>query len=186
MKLTHLTVTNYRGLREISLPMSRFACLIGRNNAGKSTVLQAISLFFTGTKLRSTDFFDNSLPIRIALTFSDITSDDLDLLAAEHRERIASLISDGHVTLVRHYGTDGKGKFRYSALVPKEDRFQATSIASLLKGQKGKAITSAVEGTFPELKGKLDSPLNQTKAKEAGKYGVGSHLCVSLYSPSVQ
>jgi len=68
MRLTQLSVTNYRALRDVGIPLSRFGCLIGENNAGKSSFLQALSLFFSGTKLAPTHFFDESQPIRIAVT----------------------------------------------------------------------------------------------------------------------
>ena len=38
MIMSHLRVENFKGLREIDVPLSRFACLIGENNAGKSSV----------------------------------------------------------------------------------------------------------------------------------------------------
>jgi putative ATP-dependent endonuclease of the OLD family len=34
VKLTKLRVRNYRGLREVDLPLSEFACVIGENNSG--------------------------------------------------------------------------------------------------------------------------------------------------------
>ena len=95
MKLANIAVQNYRGLREVSLPLSRFACFIGKNNAGKSTILQAISLFFSGTKLGSRDFFDCSQPIRIEIRFEDISSADLSRLADEYRTKIESIVTGG-------------------------------------------------------------------------------------------
>ncbi|MCU0595604.1 MAG: ATP-binding protein, partial [Desulfobacterota bacterium] len=47
--MTRLRIENYKGLREIDIPLSRFVCLIGENNTGKSSVLQALSLFFSGS-----------------------------------------------------------------------------------------------------------------------------------------
>ena len=167
MKMVHLTVCNYRGLRDFSIPLSRFGCVIGRNNAGKSTVLQAIALFFSGTKLSKPDYFDETLPIRIAIKFSDVTSDDLSRLAEEHREKIGKIVVNGSITLVRHYSTDGKGRLRVECLTPKEARFQEDSITTLLKGRRRASdIIAVVEVAFPELVGKLDTTANQTKARE--------------------
>ena len=168
MRLSHLTVSNYRGLRELSVPLSRFGCLIGRNNAGKSTVLQAVALFFSGTRLTKNDFFDESNPIRIAISFCGISQDDLGRLASEHREKIEKVVTEGNLTLVRYYGTDGKSRLRVVSLLPKDCRFQDEAVATLLKGKrKSNDVISAVEAEFPELIGKLDSSANQTKAREA-------------------
>lgn len=87
MKLTQLSITNYRALRDVTIPLSRFGCLIGENNSGKSSFLQTLSLFFSGTKLGASHYFDESKPIRIAVTFEDIGDADLARLADEHRTR---------------------------------------------------------------------------------------------------
>jgi len=51
MILTNLSVANYKALMDVTIPLSRFGCLIGENNSGKSSFLQALSLFFSGSKL---------------------------------------------------------------------------------------------------------------------------------------
>ncbi len=166
MKLAHIAVQNYRGLRDVSLPLSRFACFIGKNNAGKSTILQAISLFFSGTKLGSRDFFDCSKPIRIEIRFEGITSADLGRLAEEHRAKIESIVKDGKLSLVRRYDTFGGSKLMYVTLAPKEERFRSEKIAAMVKGQKNAALVAAVVAVFPELNGKLTNSVTQTKIKD--------------------
>ncbi len=49
MKLTHVAVSNYKGLRNTASPLSDFVCAIGENNSGKSSLLQALLLFINGT-----------------------------------------------------------------------------------------------------------------------------------------
>ena len=167
MKISQLSVTNYRALRDVTIPLSHFGCLIGENNSGKSTFLQAISLFFSGSKISSSNFFDEEKPIRIAVTFEDITEADLARLAEEHRSRVADIVEDGCLTLVRTYGTDGKSTLLYNKLIPNEERFSEKSISELVKGQKpSRAFVSKVITTFPELDGVIDANMNQTKVKE--------------------
>lgn len=91
MELTNLWIENYKGLREIDLPLSRFGCVIGENNAGKSSLLQALSLLVSGTALSRENFFDPSKEIRIALRLVDITEADLVKLEAGHRTKIRPL-----------------------------------------------------------------------------------------------
>ena len=116
MKLSHLRVSNYRGLRDVSIPLSSFVCITGENNSGKSSVLQALSLFLSGSALKSSDYFDPTNVVSIAVTLSDITPKDLELLVEEHRGRIAGLVVDGGLTIVRTYRTDGKSNLGTSAL----------------------------------------------------------------------
>lgn len=167
MRLTQLSVNNYRALRDVTIPLSRFGCLIGENNSGKSSFLQALALFSSGTKLASTHFFDETKPIRIAVTFEGITDADLARLADEHRPRVAGIVKNGRLVLVRSYGTDGKSALLYNTLTPNEARFSADSIAALVKSQRaGQAFVAKVVQAFPELNGVVDATMNQDAVKQ--------------------
>lgn len=167
MRLAQLCITNYRALRDITMPLSSFGCLIGENNAGKSSILQAMSLFFTGSKLAASHYFDESKPIRIAMTFEDISAADLARLAEEHRTRVAGIVKGGRLSLVRAYGIDGKSTLLYNTLTPTDPRFSADSIAALVKGQRpGQAFATKVIQAFPELNGDIDSTMNQDAVKQ--------------------
>lgn len=167
MRLTQLSITNYKGLRDVQIPLSRFGCLIGENNSGKSSFLQALSLFFSGSKLTASHFFDASKPIRIAVTFEDIGEADLARLAEEHRTRVAGIVRNGQLVLVRNYGTDGKSALLYSTLTPTDARFSEDNVAALVKGQKaGQAFVNEVVQAFPELDGVVDAAMNQGAVKQ--------------------
>lgn len=47
MKLKDITINNFRGIRSLHLPLDDLTVLIGENNAGKSTVLEALKLVLT-------------------------------------------------------------------------------------------------------------------------------------------
>jgi putative ATP-dependent endonuclease of the OLD family len=167
MKLSKLSITNYRALRDVTIPLSHFGCLIGENNSGKSSFLQALSLFFSGSKLPPTHFFDETQPIRIAVTFEGITDADLRRLAEEHRTRVTGILKEGRLTLVRYYGTDGKTTLLYNTLTPNDDRFSADNISELVKRQRaGQAFVNRVVEAFPELDGKVDAAMNQETMKQ--------------------
>mgnify|MGYP001215881066 CR=1 FL=1 len=167
MRLTQLSITNYRALRDVTIPLSRFGCLIGENNSGKSSFLQALSLFFSGSKLATSHFFDESKPIRIAVTFEDINEADLARLAEEHRTRVSGIIKNGRLVLVRAYGTDGKSELVYNTLTPTDVRFSADSIRTLVRGQRvGQAFVTKVVEAFPELDGIVDTTMNQDAVKQ--------------------
>jgi hypothetical protein len=167
MKLTSLSVTNYRALRDVTIPLSRFGCLIGENNSGKSSFLQALSLFFSGSKLAGSHFFDESKPIRIAVTFESITDADLARLADEHRTRVAGIVKNGRLVLVRTYDTTGKSSLLYNTLTPNEARFSAENIAALVRsGRPGQAFVTRVIQAFPELNSVVDTSMNQDAVKQ--------------------
>ena len=166
MKLSHLHVINYRGLRNISIPLSPFVCVTGENNGGKSSVLQSLSLFLSGSALKATDYFDTSQPITIAVMLSEVTPEDLKLLAEEHRERITALVVDKTLTLVRMYGTDGKSQLGYYGLVPKEPRYSSENVAVLVAGKKSGQLKDAVLAVFPELAGQVNASITQGAAKD--------------------
>lgn len=151
MLLKHLKISNYRALKEVEMPLSAFVCLTGENNAGKSSVLQALSLFLSGTTLAATNYFESTQPITIAVTLTEIGDADLALLAPEHRARIEPLIANQSITLVRQYGTDGRSQFGYFGMVPLEARFSEPSREELMKGKKGADLRTAVIAQFAEL-----------------------------------
>ncbi|MEE4602309.1 MAG: AAA family ATPase [Desulfobacteraceae bacterium] len=47
MKLIEIKIENFRGVRSLHLPFDGLTVLIGENNTGKSTVLEAIRLVLT-------------------------------------------------------------------------------------------------------------------------------------------
>ena len=167
MRMTKLTISNYRALRDVSIPLSHFGCLIGENNSGKSSFLQALSLFFSGSKLSSKDYFDESRPIRIEIVFEDIGDADLARLVEEHRTRVSSILKDGRLVLVRSYEIDGKSSLLYNILMPTDERFSSDSIGKLLKGQRpGQGFVEKVSDVFPEIKDIIDTSMKQEAMRQ--------------------
>ena len=167
MQLTQLSITNFKALQNVTIPLSRFGCLIGENNSGKSSFLQALSIFFSGSKLNSSYFFDDSKPIRIAVTFDGIGDPDLARLAEEHRTRVATIVKNGRLILVRTYDIEGKSSLLYNTLTPTDPRFSAESIGALLRGQRpSQTFVNKVIESFPELANRLDSTMNQDVVKQ--------------------
>ena len=78
MKIKELYIKNFRSFKEGTINFSEYNCLLGANGAGKSTILQALDLFFSGSnnKINEGDFHNKNIaePIIIKITFDSLSS----------------------------------------------------------------------------------------------------------------
>jgi len=169
MRMTRLVVNNYRALRDVTIPLSHFGCLIGENNSGKSSFLQALSLFFSGNRLVESNYHDKSKPIRIQVTLEDLDDEDFERIAPEHRVRIRGLVRDGNLVLVRKYAEIGaRGDLLSSMFLPRDARFSPVVLDELLKrGRPGPALVEKVIRTFPELADRVNATMDQDSMRHA-------------------
>ena len=161
MHISSIKIKNYRGIKSDKLDTSIFTCVIGENNAGKSTILLATSLFFSGSSLSKSDFHDEEEPIEIELTFSEINDGDINRLSPDHRERIKEIIVEDKLTLTRFYNTDGKSDLLCSRLAPKEVKYDRDVVGASIKGKKGKDISQSVIELLPQHKEKFEGITTQ-------------------------
>jgi putative ATP-dependent endonuclease of the OLD family len=164
MHITASKVQNYRCLRNASTTLSEFTTVIGENNAGKSSFLQALSLFIRGTKLTPADYYDPTREIVIEAEISGITDKELDTLG-DHRDRIAALITDHKLRLVRRYRPDGSSSLRVIRPVPKDHRYRTDVVNDNLKGKTGPVLRDYLAATYPEHVGRF-SDNTQAQAKQ--------------------
>lgn len=168
MRFTEIVINNFKALRDVTVPLSRFVCVIGENNAGKSSLMMALLRFIDGAKLDKSFYFDPGQQITIQVRMADIGDEDLALIAnSEHRSRFAAILKRNAVTLVRRYALDGTSSLRWIARVPVDTRFDEEAISKLLEGKRpGSQFASDLVAVFPELQGKVDAKTNQTRARE--------------------
>jgi len=140
MKISHISVKNYKGLREAECELSDFVCAIGENNTGKSSLLQALLLFINGSKLRKTEFYDPTMDILITVTMGGISKKLLDNLTEEHRKKLEVYINEETLVLARRYSTDGSSKLRVVTYVPRDPKYKDDYIDEIFKGTKGRQI----------------------------------------------
>ena len=90
MRVTALLIENFRGIRRLDLDLDEITVLIGENNSGKTTVLDALRLCLRDLGPRRRVVFDaldfhladataepaSAEPIRIEITFSEQTKDE--------------------------------------------------------------------------------------------------------------
>ena len=68
MKLSNISIRNLKSIREGGFNPTTFACLVGENNAGRSTVLQAVTYALNRpSQLPDQLYYDAQLPILVEL-----------------------------------------------------------------------------------------------------------------------
>ncbi|PPG83309.1 hypothetical protein C5C52_03240 [Rathayibacter sp. AY1E5] len=169
MKMTEVTIQNFRGLKDVTIPLSSFGCLIGENNAGKSSVLQAILLLLPGSNRRvvATDFYDPSEQIRVELVIDDVTDADLARIENEqHRVSFAADVVDGQVRLVRKAElASSRSQLLVSRLRPAEERWSDEALTPVMKGKTGSALRDAAVALMPEIDDRLEAKPTQTSIR---------------------
>lgn len=82
MKLTKLTIRNYKGIKKISLNIENISLVIGPNNCSKSTVLQALVQFSSSDKKLKKELYHKHLtsePISFHATFDNLTPEEIEM-----------------------------------------------------------------------------------------------------------
>lgn len=167
MNLSYMHVCNYKGLLDTVTPLSDFVCAIGENNAGKSSLLQALLLFVNGTKLTKAEFYDPAKDILITVKLTGVTEKTLKKIIEDHRVKIVPYVKDEELVLARRYScSDGTSKLRVVTQVPKNKKFQKESIDEVFKGKTGKEIADTLLTFYPEV-ADADSAAKVTTQKAA-------------------
>ncbi|GAA0707964.1 ATP-dependent nuclease [Dokdonella soli] len=152
MKLERIDISNFKGLQSASFEPKKFACLIGENNAGKSTVLQAIvHALNRPAKLPLGLHYDAALPIVFRLNFSGVTESHLRRLVEEHRAKITDLVEDGRLSLVVRYPPNEHVEVREIQRVPRDPRFLPDGITAAIGNRRGAALREAFVTAYPEV-----------------------------------
>jgi predicted ATP-dependent endonuclease of OLD family len=80
MYISKIIIKNYRGIKNESLDFDKFNTLIGKNDCGKSTIINAIKMFFNDEKASPKDFNyyeTENRDIEIEVFLSDYTAEDI-------------------------------------------------------------------------------------------------------------
>lgn len=167
MRLEAIEISNFKGLRQAEYAPRSFTCLVGENNAGKSSILQTVVYALNRpTELPRNVFYNEAQPITLKCSFDDIKEADLLRLAEEHREKIRPLVYDGRFSLVVRFHCGDKVDLKVIKKTPLEGRLQDQEINEILKGKRGGAILRAFEESYPEWAEDLPEGCNLGQAKE--------------------
>ena len=169
LRLTHVEIKNFRAHSHTALPLHQLGCLIGENNAGKSSILHAIRFALDDKRLNEEDFQDRELPVSVKLSIEDITEADLSRLEYQHREKVRGMLRDGTLTIVRSQTIGEKPVPEYMKLGPADPDLSEERLGALMKGKTGANLRNAVIKAIPQLENALPDNPNQKTVKEAWK-----------------
>ena len=119
MKIKHISIKNYRSLKNVELDVDNYTVFVGQNGSGKSCVLYALKWFFEGNSLKELDIYGcekegeaNSLNvvdkiISVEVSFSDLSDRDKERLQKYGRGDIATFkrlwtFGDGKDKIIGH------------------------------------------------------------------------------------
>lgn len=157
MKLSKVVIENFRAHTRTELPLSNFGCLIGENNAGKSSVLHALHFAIKGAppnKLVEADFNDIKKTIRVELVVDDIDARDLARISdTAQRQSIENVLTNGQLILVRTatHGAKITTTLQRMKLQPTDDRWSLEDLNAAITGKKNPLLREAAVAQLPEL-----------------------------------
>lgn len=134
MKLFEVKIENFRGIRCLTVPLETLTVLIGENNVGKSTILEAIRIVLNrGTGFRKIKQFteydfhlvdenatpQTALPIKITLHFGEEENNQWPEEIVQQMNEVIQLANDGR----NHIWLQSRGVFN-----PETGEFETTRV----------------------------------------------------------
>ncbi|MGX1639948.1 ATP-binding protein [Sphingobacterium sp. NPDC055431] len=153
MKLKSVTIKNFRGYYyETTVFIDDLTVLVGKNDIGKSTILEALDIFFNESKgtikldkddINKIALSQGDTEIMISATFCDLPSEViLDVSNKTQLSKEYLLNSDNNLEIIKRYPNAGKEKVYIKANHPQTDD---CSDLLLKKNAELKAIVKAHE-----------------------------------------
>lgn len=145
MRISNLTVENFRAVKSVSIAFGATTALLGENNAGKSSILSALNLFFDPSpKVTLDDFHGRRVddPIIVSIEFAELTPDE--------EKRFSGNLISGKLRVARKFYLNSpreNGRFFVEADVnPEFDQCRATDSAA-----KKRELYKQLQSTHPDL-----------------------------------
>lgn len=161
MKIASIHIRNFRAIADQTIDLGAYTCFVGANGAGKSTILEALNLFFSegqwtsgaskGVTAQDFHLGRTGEPIRITVIFDDLSEEAA--AALSHYVRQEQLA----VTLEVAYGEGGNAQHRYYG-----ERLGMAAFASFFDSAKSGAAAQALKDLYAGLRGSYPNLPNAT------------------------
>lgn len=102
MIIQNIHIENFRSLKDVDINCDELTAIIGRNGAGKSSVLYALDVFYNlSAQITAYDYFakDTESEIRIRITYGELRDDE--------KEEFKSHLKDDKLTVTKVITTGG-------------------------------------------------------------------------------
>jgi putative ATP-dependent endonuclease of OLD family len=97
-----IEISNFRACESLSLPLAALTPLVGQNNSGKTTILDAIAWVLKPSTVPGADFRDDGV-MTVDARIDGVTKEILDQIpAANHRAAISEYCIDGVIWIRAH------------------------------------------------------------------------------------
>lgn len=145
IKLTSLSIENYKSIKSETFRLSDYTALVGYNNAGKSNILDACYWLLKRSTLQKPDFNDPAHAVSVIGVIDGITTEVLDTIHPNHRKSIEPYIVDHQLWIQRRQAIPGGSTRDIELNVKRINENGSEEWASNPGG-----IDAAIQNLFPE------------------------------------
>ncbi|WP_394468265.1 ATP-binding protein [Leuconostoc mesenteroides] len=168
MKLTKFELKNFRGYQNATIDFSNFSTIVGINDSGKSTIFEALDIFFDNTKFDGSDrnikHLDQS--VELIAHFKDLP-DEITIESVKTNMKSEFLTCDNEFVLKKVFTSDS-AKFSEFVVADMPDVDDIEKIHSLkIKDLRKKVSELGI--TLENVDQRVSSELRQTIFQELQK-----------------
>jgi len=148
MIIQRIETSNFRSLKSVDITCTDLLAILGRNGAGKSSVLHALDVFYNiAAQITEFDYFDKDTAsdITIRVTYGDFRSDEV--------EEFSSYITDGKLIVTKVINSGGARYYSASRQLPEFAKIR--KLAANPKRQEFNTLVSS--GKYADLNQKENS-----------------------------
>jgi AAA15 family ATPase/GTPase len=116
MKVSRITIKNYRSLRDVDIDSDSFNVFVGQNNHGKTNLFEAIEWFYSGRgeimEIRHVD--SGSADVEVEVEFSGVKDGIERITNEENKTKLRNILGEADTMRVKRHSTASKDRFIFN------------------------------------------------------------------------